>query len=422
MRHHDVLHFQFSSSSHHHRSPLSTLLLNKYSHTHSLQAVLSTSDGIVVSTAVVYALFFFFLGFQRYQFQLINNQMRQSTRNGRESQPLMMRGSSSQTSEMMFAQEFKRQSRSQSMYLILSICTVAIMLVLAISVIVMAVPNSLRVRHENHGSKNEVTSPSAQKYSTKAEENLQALFNGNMKINAQAGCQATILIMPPCESDIIRTKNRKDHENRCNWLGMQRSYFLLTLFGKERRWPVPYDIFVLGAKYKRNRAIESILPLQEYYHVQNRMVPKSYSRRTSLVATIAEYITSGELCEKIVTVTATFDSEIPKLALDLGCGPLNSGDGCPMAYENDETDVVWELKFVYDDDDGGHNQTAKTALTNNSKDNGDSKGLKWRVYGNTVAMNFDPLAFGKKTGEFGNDLEIREFPRWMNMSIYEDFP
>jgi hypothetical protein len=167
-------------------------------------------------------------------------------------------------------------------------------------------------------------------YSKKANENLQHLFNdpsSSKKYNVKVGCQGTVLIMPSCESNL--------NEDRCNFVGLERSFYLITLFGKDKRWPVPLDIIVLGSSDKRQRAVQTVMPLQIYNRVNNRTEPTFYSKRKDVVRDVSSLIRSGIMCGNIVTVTAADEYEMPLIASDLGCGPLNAGAGCPTVFDGD---------------------------------------------------------------------------------------
>lgn len=261
-----------------------------------------------------------------------------------------------------------------------------------------------------------------QAYSQRADENLQTLFNSQPPTNTEKGCQGTVLIMPSCES--------KNGVDSCNFVGLERSFYLITLFGRDRRWPVPLDVFVLGSTYKRQRAVETMMPLQVHYQVQNRSEPACYSKRKDLVRDVSLLIMNGTMCGNIVTVTAAFEYEIPLIASDLGCGPLNAGAGCPTVFDGN-FDSVWELRFVYDEEgnqgieDDDDNDDGNGNSGDGDHSGHDLDGLKWRVYGSVVKEKFDPLAFSKIVGDYNGSnstSEIKVDPRWMNMSLYDHFP
>mmetsp|Transcript_16832 Transcript_16832/g.31879 ORF Transcript_16832/g.31879 Transcript_16832/m.31879 type:complete len:403 (+) Transcript_16832:392-1600(+) len=297
-------------------------------------------------------------------------------------------------------------------------------------------------RHEND-EENQI-------YSHRADLNLQHIFNSKPPTNTNVGCQGTVLIMPSCESSY------EDDNNRCNLIGMERSFYLITLFGSNRRWPVPLDIFVLGGGNgagkgavdsgtvnKRQRAVETMMPLQLHYKVKNRSEPACYNKRRDLVKDVASLIKNGTMCGHMLTVTAADEYEIPLIASDLGCGPLNAGAGCPAVFGNGDSDSVWEMRFVYDeygnvgvenDDDvavGGNATTSKSTNDDeteveeksNAKNQDDDGGLKWRVYGSVVREQFDPLAFSKIVGDYNaSNTDVKIDPGWMNMTWYDNLP
>ena len=123
------------------------------------------------------------------------------------------------------------------------------------------------------------------------------------------------------------------------------------------------------------------------------------------------------MCGQAVTITTASNSDIPVLAMNLGCGPLNAGAGCPMKYEETDFDSVWELRFVFDEfGNQGLNYTLASNPSLRGKDVEHSS--RWRVYGNVVKERFDPLAFSKKVGEFQRNATVEEKPRWMDTNIY----
>ena len=263
-------------------------------------------------------------------------------------------------------------------------------------------------------------------YSKNADDNLQTLLNTQPPTNTDVGCQGTVLLMPHCESSFKTDTGPGKNRDHCNFIGLQRSFYLITQFGNEKRWPIPRDIYVFGSTFRSKRAIETMIPLQRYYNVQGRMDPSTYNNRAKLVQRIGSLITSGELCSRVITVTTAFTVDIPDIASDLGCGPLDAGAGCPIIYNRDDVDSVWELRFVYDkkgnegvDDDDEINSV--NANTNENSDS-DADKLIWRVYGNVVKERFDPLAFSKLVGDYDPGSPFQEEPRWMNMTIYKDLP
>jgi len=256
-------------------------------------------------------------------------------------------------------------------------------------------------------------------YSQKAAANLQKLFNSQPPENTEVGCQGTVLIMPHCETSIFTDNGQGMHEDECNLLGFERAFYLITQFGNgpNERWPVPYDIFAMGDRFKIKRAIQTLQPLQLYYKIRGRDEPASYSSRKKLVHHIRTLVTSGELCGRVIIVTTAFVNDIPWLASDLGCGPMNSG--CPTSFDQNDRDHVWELKFLYDKvDDNDAADDNNSTVTNTMSSTQDDK-PRWQLFGNVVEENFDPLAFSKLVGDYGPGA-TQDYPRWMNMSTYDE--
>lgn len=253
------------------------------------------------------------------------------------------------------------------------------------------------------------------KYSKESSEKMEKLLNSRPTLNTKQGCQGTVLILPHCESVFKTVLGQSQSKDRCNILGLQRSYYLITQFGVSKRWPSPKKLYAFGSSFRRTRAIETVTPLQQYSKLPNM---EEFSRRTMLVNDIASLITNGDICSSVLVVSTSFNSDIPEIASDLGCGPLNAGAGCPMTYDQLDHDSVWELRFVYDvyGDEGlnyTYDDNANVDLTV------EPQKVQWRVFGNVVNMRFDPLAFLKQVGEFKPGTNSSGVPLWMNISIYE---
>lgn len=253
------------------------------------------------------------------------------------------------------------------------------------------------------------------KYSKEASEKIEKLLNSRPTLNTNQGCQGTVLILPHCESVFKSVLGQSQSKDRCNVLGLQRSYYLITQFGASKRWPSPKRLYALGSTFRRTRAIETVTPLQHYSKLPTI---EEFSRRTMMVNDIASLITNGDICSSVLVISTSFNSDIPEIASDLGCGPLNAGAGCPMTYDQLDHDSVWELRFVYDvyGDEGlnyTYGDSTNVDLTLKARK------VQWRVFGNVVKMRFDPLAFLKQVGEFKPGANSSEVPLWMNISIYE---
>ena len=196
------------------------------------------------------------------------------------------------------------------------------------------------------------------------------------------GCEATIMIIRHCEKG-----NLKKH---CDYVGLERSVYLASLFGEdEERWPAPSYIFAEGPDGrthpdKRNyREIETVGPLSVKTGVK---VDASFNTDTSkdLVNHLAKKLKKGELCGKLALIVWKH-SDIGYLAHKLGCG---QAQGCPLDYHGKTFDLIWQLRFVYNFDAYGNTTQFSKYKHHN----------KWQIYGSVQAENFDPLSFSKEQG------------------------
>jgi hypothetical protein len=319
-----------------------------------------------------------------------------------EVRPLLKNGK-----EVKFHQRTRRRKSFTA-----SVCAIvgASMLLVLIFILYTVISKGSQKLHQERKRAHQHDIKTNEIYSKNADDNLQALLNTQPPTNTAVGCQGTVIIMPHCESYFKKEKGPGVDRDHCNYLGLQRSFYLITQFGTEKRWPIPRDIFVFGSKFRRKRAMETMLPLQKYYNVQGRSEPSAYSNRALLVKHIASLITNGELCSHIITVTTAFTIDIPNIASDLGCGPINAGAGCPIVYDRNDVDKVWELRFVYDEKGDESLENKIHGVDANSTVNLGADELKWHVYGNVVSERFDPLAFSKLVGEYDPGASIQEYP------------
>mmetsp|Transcript_25013 Transcript_25013/g.37038 ORF Transcript_25013/g.37038 Transcript_25013/m.37038 type:complete len:382 (-) Transcript_25013:1722-2867(-) len=332
-----------------------------------------------------------------------------------EVQPLMMTGE-----EGNFEQGTRRRGSCRTFVCALS---GSLILLALFSTLYVTLSKGAQSIHDQSKKAHKQDVRTEDTYSKNADYNLQTLLNTQPTTNTNVGCQGTVLLMPHCESSFKTDTGPGENRDNCNFKGMQRAFYLITQFGIEKRWPIPHDIYVFGSTFRRNRAIETMLPLQRYYNIQGRMDPSTYDNRAQLVQRIGSLITSGELCSRVITVTTAFTVDIPDIASDLGCGPSNAGAGCPMIYDRNDVDSVWELRFVYDKNGNERvNDKINSVDDTNTTENSDADKLKWRIYGNVVKERFDPLAFSKLVGDYDPGAPVQEEPRWMNMTIYKDLP
>jgi hypothetical protein len=145
---------------------------------------------------------------------------------------------------------------------------------------------------------------------------------------------------------------------------------------------------------------------------------------------ITDLIQPGYLCGKVALISWKHD-DIPHLAHELGCGPL---DGCPDVYPSNTFDDAWQIKYAYhlpfhDESTVGNtlNRLTESGLptggisssspTNPIKDN-----AQWFVYGTVLQENFDPLAFSKKMGDYSEEDGGKVRKKWLNITGEENVP
>jgi hypothetical protein len=203
----------------------------------------------------------------------------------------------------------------------------------------------------------------------------------------QGTCEATIILVRHCEKGFLK--------RHCDYIGLERSVYLSTLFGDSpgpERWPTPAYIFAEGPgdrhhQSKRNfREIETVAPLSLKTGIP---VDASFTSMTTkkLVGHLTKMLKQGDLCGKVVLV-AWKHSQIGYLAHHLGCGPMQ---GCPGDYRGKSFDEVWQLRFV-------HNFAVSPGFGNHPKHHNTGSG--WQVLGSVQPEAFDPLAFSKQRGDY----------------------
>lgn len=114
-------------------------------------------------------------------------------------------------------------------------------------------------------------------------------------------------------------------KKHCDYIGLERSVYLASLFGDESyaRYPTPHYIFAEGPDGRRNpvkrnyREIETVGPLSRKSGVK---VDASYNtfNRKDLIERIADLLKSGDLCGKVAVISWKH-SEIGHMARALGC-------------------------------------------------------------------------------------------------------
>ena len=209
------------------------------------------------------------------------------------------------------------------------------------------------------------------------------------------GCEATIMLIRHCEKGKLRS--------HCSFVGYERAAYLSTLFGDDKRWPAPDQIYALskGRTHKLNfREVETVQAISDTVHVP---INSDYSTDDTkqLSKVLLEQLLEGELCGKLILVSWQH-SDIPRLAQHLGCGPLQ---GCPWDYKGSVFDNTWQIRYVFTDF-----YDSKT---------GESK-QKWNIFGSVQPENFDPLAFSKSVGDYppGGTAQGSSLAQWGQKSNF----
>lgn len=253
------------------------------------------------------------------------------------------------------------------------------------------------------------------RYITK--QKFKRLFNDpKSPKNLPLGCVSSILILPHCEADTITHVLSKQLENSCNYLGMERSYYLMTQFGPNRRWPIPLDILTLEDSFRTqitSRASDTARPTQQYFNIQNRQnVTASYADVTSMVHETSIRILNGELCDQVIVIIPNDNSDIARIGYSFGCSD------CPPFWGGNY-DEGWELRMVYSNNTDVTNMNHQGSIS--------TSGASLKLNYASVKERFDALHFSKLVGDYRppghnhnqNDASI---PTWANWSIYEILP
>jgi hypothetical protein len=148
------------------------------------------------------------------------------------------------------------------------------------------------------------------------------------------GCEATIMLIRHCEKGGLKS--------HCSFMGFERSVYLATLFGDDKQWPAPSQIYALSKDrtHKWNyREVETVQAVSDTVGVA---INRDYSTldTKALSHDLLGQLQDGDLCGKLVLVSWKH-SDIPKLAQHLGCGPLQ---GCPWDYKGKDFDSTWQIR------------------------------------------------------------------------------
>jgi hypothetical protein len=245
-----------------------------------------------------------------------------------------------------------------------------------------------------------------------AQDTLNKHMNKQLE-KVSPGCEATVLVMRHCEKKGILHVDA-DGNQHCSYLGMERAYWLPSIFGT--RWPVPSYLFVMSVSRDGHfnfREYETLKPLADQFGV-DITVAGSHEMKPR----IFELLQTGALCGKIAVISMKHEY-IPKLAPALGCGPV---EGCPTFYSGTSFDEVWQIKYAFrplgfeykedeknfvpadDNDDDSVNPPSDTAdpkkrqLKKKAAHSGEVNG--WQVYGSVAYQGFDPLSQSYAAGDY----------------------
>ncbi|KAL3918513.1 MAG: hypothetical protein SGARI_007448, partial [Bacillariaceae sp.] len=108
------------------------------------------------------------------------------------------------------------------------------------------------------------------------------------------GCEATIMLIRHCEKGKLRS--------HCSFMGYERAAYLSTLFGDDKRWPAPDQIYALnkGRTHKLNfREVETVQAISDTVRVP---INSEYSTDDTrqLSKDLLEQLLEGELCGKLI--------------------------------------------------------------------------------------------------------------------------
>jgi hypothetical protein len=271
----------------------------------------------------------------------------------------------------------------------------------------------------------------------KALDQLNAHLTHQTKHIAQ-GCETTLLLFRHCEKHGPNpTSTEDDDSQHCSVLGLERAFYISTLFGPGRRWPTPAHLFALTPDrddHANFRQWETLHPLATRIQTVVEL-----SSHPALAESFLELLPTGSLCGRVAVVSWKHEF-LPELARLLGCGPAS---GCPEMYDENDYDSVWQLKYVFHApaDEGEEipaSEESDIVLPVNkslSKKSMSStttstlpplhhlyqRALKsvskkgWNVYGTVTNQNFDPLAFSYLVGDYPRK-GAATGGRWKNVS------
>jgi len=204
------------------------------------------------------------------------------------------------------------------------------------------------------------------------------------------GCRSYLVLMRHCEkadgddsSDSSDTEDDRG-DRHCSAIGLERAEYIKTLFGDGPKaiWALPTCLYAMGQGGRQGdhlnyREIETVTPLRDKagVRIDTRFL---VGDETKLVEDYFRWLASGEMCGRVAVVNWKH-SRMPILAAAAGCG---ADEGCPVKYNKDEYDEVWQIAYTFGSEKGGKGRYLETKR--------ERKGKQWSVKGDVIKEGFKP--------------------------------
>ena len=133
-------------------------------------------------------------------------------------------------------------------------------------------------------------------------KNIEHLSKATTKSkNITAGCETTVLLMRHCEK--LGDYTVDDEGNgHCDYLGLERTRWIPTLFGHDARWPSPSHLYALSptrGSHLTYREVETLEPLAKKFHLK---IHKEFGTNNGVVRDIFKLMSTGKTCGKLIVV------------------------------------------------------------------------------------------------------------------------
>lgn len=209
-----------------------------------------------------------------------------------------------------------------------------------------------------------------------ASHSIKKLSKKKVSNSVPFGCDVTVFLVRHCEKESLK------HD--CSRIGMEHAKFFTTQFGDdEERWPAPDRLYARAPDGGVMRSIQSLEPIAEKFNLP--IIEKfGVQNRKELSNELFTDMSSGELCGKLVVVNWKHEN-IPKVAQDLGCGPM---EGCSFEIDAWDYNFVWSLHYTYDLPYASSRHSGKVG-----------KKAGWTLQGQVLDQYWDLTAWEKKMGE-----------------------